>query len=76
MTSETINLAKDLIARESVTPNDCGCQDLIARRLNKKGFDVEHMPADSVSNLWCRRGSQSPVLSFAGHTDVVPRGQP
>lgn len=64
----------NLISRESVTPNDGGCQDLIADRLSQAGFKVEHMPAHSVSNLWCRRGSQKPLLTFAGHTDVVPVG--
>lgn len=74
MDSKTINLAMNLISRESVTPNDGGCQDLIADRLSQAGFKVEHMPAHSVSNLWCRRGSQKPLLTFAGHTDVVPVG--
>lgn len=74
MSREATNLAKSLIARESVTPDDRGCQELIADRLSESGFDIERMPAHSVSNLWCRRGAQSPVLTFAGHTDVVPVG--
>ena len=74
MASETIDLAMELISRESVTPNDGGCQDLIGERLRVMGFDLESMPANSVSNLWSRRGSQIPVLTFAGHTDVVPVG--
>lgn len=74
MYSETVDLAIDLIARNSITPADGGCQDLIAHRLSKLDFELERMPANSVSNLWCRRGSQSPVLTFAGHTDVVPVG--
>ncbi|MCY3883545.1 MAG: succinyl-diaminopimelate desuccinylase [Gammaproteobacteria bacterium] len=74
MYSETVDLAMNLISRNSVTPADGGCQDLIAHRLGTLDFELEHMPANSVSNLWCRRGFQSPVLTFAGHTDVVPVG--
>lgn len=74
MNSQTVDLAMNLIARASITPTDAGCQDEIARRLNALDFREERMNAKSVSNLWCRRGSESPVLAFAGHTDVVPVG--
>lgn len=74
MNDEPLQLAMDLICRESVTPADAGCQKVIADRLTKVGFSAESMPMDGVSNLWCRRGMSSPVLTFAGHTDVVPVG--
>ena len=67
-------LAKELIARESVTPEDGGCQELIAERLRRRGFACEPMQFGAVSNLWARRGSGQPVVCFAGHTDVVPPG--
>src|SRR4051812_3755540 len=69
-----LELAKALLARKSVTPEDGGCQELIAARLEKCGFRCEPMPFGEVSNLWARRGTTSPVLCFAGHTDVVPTG--
>ncbi len=72
--SETIQLAKDLIARESVTPQDAGCQALLAERLGALGFDIEHLRFNEVDNLWARYGQQSPLFVFAGHTDVVPTG--
>lgn len=71
-----IKLAIDLIARQSVTPEDNGCQSVIAARLRKAGFNCESMRFGDVSNLWARRGDQPPVLCFAGHTDVVPAGDP
>ena len=69
-----LQLLAELIRRPSVTPDDAGCQDLLAERLHGVGFEVESMPFGDVSNIWARRGSQSPVLCFAGHTDVVPPG--
>jgi len=72
--SETLTLAKDLIARRSVTPEDAGCQQLIADRLAPLGFEIQHLRFGEVDNLWARRGSASPLLVFAGHTDVVPCG--
>src|SRR5438105_10726067 len=69
-----LELAKELIARRSVTPEDGGCQALIAERLAKAGFRCERMPFGEVANLWARRGSEHPVVCFAGHTDVVPTG--
>jgi len=70
----TLALACDLIRRPSVTPDDQGCQRLLAARLEKIGFDVEHLRSGDVDNLWARRGEGDPVFTFAGHTDVVPPG--
>ncbi len=70
----TLALARDLIARPSVTPGDAGCQTLIGLRLAALGFHLEPMPSNGVQNLWARRGTQGPVFCFAGHTDVVPPG--
>ena len=72
--STTLDLAIDLIARQSVTPDDAGCQALLAERLAALGFNNEHLRFDDVDNLWSRRGSDGPLLVFAGHTDVVPPG--
>ena len=72
--SDVLALAKDLIARPSVTPDDAGCQSLIAGRLENAGFEIEHIPFGAVRNLWASHGSGSPVLVFLGHTDVVPTG--
>jgi succinyl-diaminopimelate desuccinylase len=70
----TLELAQALISRRSVTPDDGGCQALIADRLSAAGFRCEPMRFGEVSNLWARRGSAQPLLCFAGHTDVVPTG--
>lgn len=72
--SETLDLAMELIRRPSVTPDDGGCQALMARRLTAAGFAVEALPFGAVSNLWARRGTHGPLFAFAGHTDVVPPG--
>src|SRR5712671_6669867 len=69
-----LELAKELIARKSITPEDGGCQDLIAARLERAGFRCEPMPFGAVQNLWARRGTARPLVCFAGHTDVVPTG--
>ena len=69
-----LELAQELIGRRSVTPEDGGCQELIAGRLEKAGFRCEPMRFGEVSNLWARRGSAKPLVCFAGHTDVVPTG--
>jgi succinyl-diaminopimelate desuccinylase len=69
-----LELAKELIARRSVTPQDAGCQELLITRLAKAGFRCETMQFGEVTNLWARRGEASPVVCFAGHTDVVPTG--
>ena len=70
----TLELAKQLIARRSVTPADDGCQALVAERLSRAGFGTETIAANGVTNAWLRRGTTSPVFVFAGHTDVVPPG--
>ncbi len=72
--SATLELAKDLISRASVTPEDVGCQTLMCERLSAIGFECEDLPFGEVSNFWARRGDGSPLLVFAGHTDVVPTG--
>jgi succinyl-diaminopimelate desuccinylase len=72
--SDTIELAKQLIAHRSVTPEDAGCQDIMIARLEALGFQVEKLPFGEVSNFWARRGSENPIYAFAGHTDVVPTG--
>jgi succinyl-diaminopimelate desuccinylase len=69
-----LDLAQDLIARRSVTPDDAGCQRVLAERLAAAGFACEMLPFGAVSNLWARRGRGVPLLCFAGHTDVVPPG--
>lgn len=72
--ANVFDLACELIARPSVTPDDAGCQQLLARRLEAVGFRCESMVFDDVTNLWARRGTDGPLLIFAGHTDVVPTG--
>jgi len=72
--TETIPLAQSLIQIESITPNDYGCQTLIAEYLRPLGFNIEPMPFGEVTNLWARRGQTNPLFVFAGHTDVVPTG--
>lgn len=69
-----LELAKELIERNSVTPQDCGCQQVLAERLKPLGFRCEPMRFGDVDNLWARRGGTHPVVCFAGHTDVVPTG--
>jgi succinyl-diaminopimelate desuccinylase len=69
-----VSLLCDLVRRPSVTPDDAGCQDILAERLSDLGFACESMPFGDVTNLWARRGDSGPVLCFAGHTDVVPPG--
>lgn len=70
----TLALACELIARRSVTPDDGGCQELLARRLAPLGFRAETLASNGVANLWLRRGNAQPLVCFAGHTDVVPSG--
>lgn len=70
----TLALARDLISRASVTPEDTGCQLMLTERLAKAGFRAEEYPFGEVRNLWLRRGDSGPLFVFAGHTDVVPPG--
>lgn len=67
-------LAMNLMRLRSITPNDAGCQELIAKRLSALGFKCEHLRFEDVDNLWARYGTEEPLLVFAGHTDVVPTG--
>ena len=73
-TAATLKLARELIARRSVTPEDGGCQQLLAERLARFGFAIEQVRRGEVTNLWARRGTTRPLLCFVGHTDVVPTG--
>jgi len=72
--SATLELTQQLIARRSVTPEDGGCQALIAQRLTPSGFRAETIARNGTTNLWLRRGEHRPTVVFAGHTDVVPPG--
>jgi succinyl-diaminopimelate desuccinylase len=71
---DTLALASALIERRSLTPDDAGCQDLIAARLGPLGFRSEPLVSNGVTNTWLRRGTARPLVCFAGHTDVVPTG--
>jgi len=72
--SDVLELARDLIRRRSVTPEDAGCLPLIGERLERVGFHVEHLRYGEVDNLWVTHGAAGPTLVFLGHTDVVPSG--
>ncbi|MDD5299963.1 MAG: succinyl-diaminopimelate desuccinylase [Gallionella sp.] len=72
--SETLQLARQLISRRSLTPADDGCLGIIGARLAPLGFSLEKMRCGEVDNLWARRGNAGPLVCFAGHTDVVPTG--
>ena len=71
---QTLDLAKQLIACRSVTPDDGGCLELIGARLTAAGFACERMDRGAVRNLWARRGTAAPLVCLAGHVDVVPPG--
>lgn len=70
----TYDLTLELIRRDSTTPNDAGCQALLAARLEAIGFTLETLRFGDVENLWARRGESTPLICLAGHTDVVPTG--
>lgn len=72
--SAVLDLTRELISRPSITPDDAGCQKLIADRLQRVGFNIEHMRFGDVDNLWATHGNGGPVLVLLGHTDVVPPG--
>lgn len=69
-----VSLTGELVARDSVTPEDKGCQELLKTQLEALGFQCETLIFDDVTNLWARKGTQAPLFIFAGHTDVVPPG--
>jgi succinyl-diaminopimelate desuccinylase len=71
---DTLTLAQQLISRRSVTPDDAGCLDMLMDILKPLGFRCEKISMGGVDNLWARRGTASPLVCFAGHTDVVPTG--
>ncbi len=72
--SATVQLTQELIRRRSVTPDDCGCQQVMIERLTAIGFHIEQLRFGDVDNFWAVRGDSGPTLCFAGHTDVVPTG--
>lgn len=74
MNDDVLSLLDDLIRRPSVTPDDAGCQDLIAQRLSTRRFAIRQMRFGDVDNLWATHGEGSPLVCLAGHTDVVPPG--
>lgn len=76
MKPDPLEITRELVRRNSVTPEDAGCQTLLGDLLNDLGFTLEDMPFGDVSNFWARRGSAAPAVVFAGHTDVVPAGDP
>src|SRR5688572_20771205 len=71
---DTLQLARELIARASVTPDDAGCLDVIASRLERAGFTCARLDRSPVRNLWARHGTTVPIICLAGHVDVVPPG--
>ena len=72
--SAVLSLARELIARPSLTPDDAGCIELLGQRLARLGFVAERIDSGKVSNLWARHGAATPLICFAGHVDVVPPG--
>lgn len=74
MQTDVLALAKALISKDSVTPDDAGCQAMMAQILKPLGFDIEMLPFEDTLNMWARRNHNGPLLCFAGHTDVVPAG--
>ena len=72
--STTLELAKSLISKASVTPDDCGCQAIMIDRLKKIGFEIHPLKFGDVDNFWAVHGNRGPLFAFAGHTDVVPAG--
>lgn len=72
--NDSLSLAKQLLAEPSITPDDKNCQAILIERLKAMGFHIEALPFGRTKNFWARLGTQSPVVCFAGHTDVVPAG--
>ena len=71
---DVLTLTCELIRRDSVTPNDGGCQNILIERLEALDFSITKLAFGNVTNLWARRGTEAPLVVFAGHTDVVPPG--
>ena len=74
MDINTLELTKQRIARNSVSPVDAGCLDVLIAILEPLGFKCEKISMGGVDNLWARRGTAKPLVCFAGPTDVVPTG--
>src|SRR5574343_2087090 len=74
MSDTTLDLAPQIMACPSVTPDDAGCMDILGARLKPLGFTLEYINRNGVTNLWARRGTAAALFVFAGHTDVVPTG--
>lgn len=74
LTADVFDLTCQLIERQSVSPDDAGCQDIMAARLDACGFTIEELNFVDTRNFWATRGEGGPILAFAGHTDVVPTG--
>ena len=72
--SNTLELAKSLISKPSITPDDLGCQAIMIDRLKKIGFEIHSLKFGDVDNFWAVHGDSGPLFAFAGHTDVVPAG--
>jgi len=72
--SKVLDLTKELISRKSLTPDDAGCQNIVAERLQNIGFSIKHLRYGDVDNLWATFGDSGPIFTFLGHTDVVPPG--
>ena len=72
--SNTLELAKSLISKPSITPDDLGCQAIMIDRLKKIGFEIYPLKFGDVDNFWAVHGDSGPLFAFAGHTDVVPAG--
>src|ERR1043166_8267529 len=72
--SPVLSLARELIARKSLTADDAGCCAVIAARLQQLGFSIEYLNHEGVTNLWATRGEGAPLVILAGHTDIVPPG--
>lgn len=76
MNDAALQLTIDLCRRASLTPDDAGCQALLAERLAAAGFTIERLGFGAVDNLWAWHGRGGPVFALLGHTDVVPAGDP
>ena len=74
MSDTALALAKELMSKASVTPDDAGCQKILAEHLGNAGFSVTHLPFGDVDNIWATHGTGAPLILFQGHTDVVPPG--